>query len=171
MQDIPNPEMSSEDVLDFESLTVDYYDKFADDFEKIPFDKTIQELFTAYSLKQEKKNINVLDIGSGPGTLANWIKHAGYQVTCLDPSKVMIGRCKQKGLGTIQSTLNNLESNQQFHIILAISSLIHVSKADFRDHIKKIYHLLKPSGLFIISMLLGEGEGCEDPPDLDRCFT
>ncbi len=162
-QDILDPETGSEGNLDFNFSTIDYYDKFADDFEKIPFDKTIQDLFTTYSPKTEKGCINVLDVGSGPGSLANWINHAGYQVTCLDPSKEMVRRCKQKGLIAIQGSLDDLKTDQQFHTILAISSFIHVPKADFRDHIKKIYSLLSPSGLFFISMLLGEGEGCEDP--------
>ncbi len=48
---------------------------------------------------------------------------------------------------------------------LAISSLIHVPKSNFRNEIHKIANLLYPSGILLISMLLGEGETEEDPHD------
>ena len=62
---------------DANSLTIKYYDQFASDFEKIPFDKTIRGLFTQYAPSEDKKLFLVLDVGSGPGALANWIHQMG----------------------------------------------------------------------------------------------
>lgn len=147
--------------MDLHSETVDYYDKFADDCEKIPFGDTLTNMFCTHVPGTHK--LKVLDIGSGPGNLAKWISQQGHHVTCLDPSKEMVKRCKEKKLHAINGTLENLEIDQQFDIVLAISSLIHIPKSVFRNQIHKIVDLLSPSGLFFISMLLGDGETYEDP--------
>ena len=151
--------------------TISYYDQFADDFEKIPFGDGLTNMFTTHV--PQSPNLHVLDIGSGPGNLAEWISGQGHLVTCLDPSKEMVKRCKEKKLQAIVGTLDNLQVDQQFDIVLAISSLIHIPKIIFGDQIHKIVNFLSPSGLFFISMLVGDGEKYEDPLDkgADRHFS
>ena len=53
--------------------------------------------------------------------------------------------------------------DQLYDSALAISSLIHVPKAELPLQIRKIARLLKPGGMFFVSFIEGEGEGFEDP--------
>lgn len=134
-----------------------YYQKFASDFEKIPFNPLIQDLVDKYA----KTPASILDVGSGPGALAKELQAAGFEVTCLDPVREMIDRCQEKGLKTILGTIESVEL--QYHMVLAISSLIHVPESEFLANLKLIREKLLPEGKLIISMLIGEGEHYEDP--------
>jgi len=155
--------------FDVNELNLGYYGKFADDFEKIPFGSTIQQMLSVHTHEGKK----VLDIGSGPGALGIFLEGEGYCVTCLEPSKEMATRCRQKGLKVIQNTLDGLEVDEEFDVVLAVSSLIHVPKVKVVDQVQKIYYLMNQTGIFIISMLLGEGEGLTDPLNRghDRYFN
>lgn len=134
-----------------------YYQQFAADFEKIPFDPLIQQLVGAYA----KAPNSIFDVGSGPGALAKALQDEGFSVTCLDPVAEMIRRCREKGLDGVLGTLEKVD--EQYQIVLAISSLIHVSYVDFKLALKQIHEKLLPGGKLIISMLIGDGEKMEDP--------
>jgi len=141
--------------------TQQYYDHFADDFEKIPFNPLIQELVG----RLVETPGALLDVGSGPGALAQEMKKAGFAVTCLDPAPKMVQRCREKGLESIEGTLDHLDRKDRFQIVLAVSSLIHVTQKDFEAALGTIGDHLIPDGKVVISMLLGAGEGMEDPLD------
>ncbi len=148
--------------------TQQYYDHFADDFEKIPFNPLIQELVG----RLVETPGSLLDVGSGPGTLAQEMKQAGFAVTCLDPAPEMVRRCRGKGLKVVEGTLDHLDRKDRFQIVLAVSSLIHVPQKEFEEVLGIIGEHLIPEGKVVISMLLGAGEGMEDPLDkgVERYF-
>jgi len=152
-------------------ITTDYYNQFSGDFAKIPFKETLLPFFSKHT--SNPPICRVLDVGSGPGALAKWISDQGHEVTCLDPSIEMVKSCKEKGLHAVQGTLEDTKFDQEFQIVLAISSLIHVSKSDIENHMQIISKLLDSEGIFFISMLLGEGEKMEDPlkKGSDRYFN
>ncbi len=140
---------------------MEYYNRFADDFEKVPFEEILPSFFLKHT--SSLPICPVLDVGSGPGAWGKWLSDRGYDVTCLDPSEQMVKRCKAKGLKTIQGTQEEVEFTDTFPIIFALSSLIHVPKKYIENSIRTIAELLDSEGIFIISMLVGEGEKIEDP--------
>ena len=67
-------------------------------------------------------------------------------MTCLDPSDEMVRRCREKGLKTVQTTLQAFQTEEKFAIVIAILSLIHVQKNEFAAQIEKIRSCLEPEG-------------------------
>lgn len=146
---------------DHDKLNKDFYNTAADKFDKIPFSDLLPNFFLKHASRYPEGA--VLDIGSGPGAFAAWISQQGYAVQCIEPANRMAEKAKERGLKVYTTTLQNFEKDEKFDIIVAISSLIHISKAEMPAQIKKIGLLLNPGGLFFVSMLIGESESLEDP--------
>lgn len=135
-----------------------FYNQSRESFDKIPFDQVLPNLLLKYGIGQ-----HVLEIGSGAGALASWLVEQGYQVTCLEPAEELAKNAKKKGLRVFVNTIQEFETDHQYDIIVAMSSLIHVPKSDLPAQIKKISRFLKPHGLFFVSFIDGEDEKLEDP--------
>lgn len=57
----------------------EFYNAYADNFDKIPFDETLKPLVLKYL---PEAGCDILEIGSGAGALALWLTTLGHQVTC-----------------------------------------------------------------------------------------
>lgn len=143
---------------DIDKVNSDFYNQSSNSFNAIPFEPILPQLLQKYSLGHQ-----LLEIGSGPGALAVWLKDMGCQVTCLEPAKKLAEMASKKGLEVHELTIQEFESDIQYDSILAISSLIHVPKKELPAQIQKIASLLKPQGIFFVSFIEGENEGLEDP--------
>lgn len=141
----------------------EFYNSSGNSFDKIPFDSTLTNLLLKHGGGQE-----VLEIGSGPGALAYWLVEHGYRVTCIEPAEELSKQAQEKGLKVYTTTIQEFETNHQYDNVVAISSLIHVPKADLPLQIQKIFRLLKPQGKFFVSFIEGEGEGFEDPTRIGK---
>lgn len=148
--------MSSE----IDQLNVRCYDARAFYWDRFPFPEWLPAGLKAYvHLSSGKK---ALDIGSGTGRVAAYLKSLGFDVLCIDPSSEMARRCRQQGLETLQSTIQSFETEDKFAVAVAILSLIHISKEQFPSQIQKIHRLLESEGLFILSLLKGSTERVEE---------
>lgn len=147
---------------DFSEIITSVNNKFyneTDEFvDKIPFESILPDLLIRYGVGKE-----ILDIGSGAGALACWLLELGYQVSCIEPAEELVKQAQKKGLKVYPTTIQDFKIDQQYDNIVAISSLIHLQKSDLPAQIKKISLLMKPSGVFFVSFIEGEGEGFEDP--------
>lgn len=143
-----------------------FYDAFADQFDKIPFDDIITGYFNRYAISARGKK--VLDIGSGPGALAKWMQSLGFSVLCVEPSDAMGQRCREKGLEVLKVSAENLKLNETFDHIFALSSLIHVLPEKLPQVLQTIEALLADSGIFYCSFLLGDKCGMEDPTNAGK---
>lgn len=142
---------------DIDRVNNDFYDN-AESFDKIPFDDILPGLIKKYG-----KGRDVLEIGSATGVLAEWLVKLGYRVLCLEPARKPAAQATAKGLSVQTVTIQNFQTQEQFDMIVAISSLIHVSKTELPEQIQKIAHFLRPQGLFFVSFIEGNSEGLEDP--------
>ncbi len=133
------------------------YDNCADIWDRFPFPEAIPKFVQKYYTPNLGNN--VLDVGSGTGILAKWLLDQGFNVLCLDPSSEMVRRCQEKGLRTQQGSLQDYRSKDQFGMIFAILSLIHIPKTAFSSQIKKLADSLSPGGILFLAMLEGQGEG------------
>jgi 2-polyprenyl-3-methyl-5-hydroxy-6-metoxy-1,4-benzoquinol methylase len=143
---------------DIDTINREYYDASGSYFSPIPFDPILPNLLLKYG-----KGSQVLEIGSGPGGLAVWLKDRGYQVTCVEPAKKLAEMAAAKGLNVYPITIQEFKTDLQYDFIVAISSLIHVPKTELPAEIEKIANNLKPGGIFFVSLIEGEDEGFEDP--------
>lgn len=105
----------------------------------------------------------VLDIGSGTGMLAQWLKNQGFEVICLDPSPVMIKQCQSKGLACKQTTFQDYQETTPFSMVLAVLSFIHIPQKEWPVQIHKVAKLLPSKGLFILALIEGKSEAIQEP--------
>ena len=153
---------------DVDKINCDFYNNFADSFDKIPFESTLPGLLLKYGIGHK-----VLEIGSGAGALALWLTEHGYEVTCLEPAQELAAKAALKGVQVQAITIQNFHETHCYDMIVAISSLIHVPKIDLPSQIEKIANLLGPEGIFLVSFIEGDSEGLEDPTMLgmERYFS
>jgi 2-polyprenyl-3-methyl-5-hydroxy-6-metoxy-1,4-benzoquinol methylase len=142
---------------DIDRVNADFYDS-SESFDKIPFEDILPGLIKKYGKGQD-----VLEIGSATGVLAEWLTQLGYNVTCLEPARKPAAKAIAKGLSVQTVTIQNFQTHDQFDMVVAISSLIHVPRAELPEQIKKIARFLRPQGLFFASFIEGNREGLEDP--------
>lgn len=111
---------------------------------------------------------DVLEIGSETGALASWLSGQGYQVSCIEPAEKLAEQAQRKGLKVYPAAIQDFKTDHQYDNVVAISSLIHLPKVELSQQIQKISRLLKPHGIFFVSLLEGEDEGFEDPTHIGR---
>lgn len=140
-----------------------FYNESGTSFDKIPFESLLPQLLLKYALGKE-----ILEIGSGAGALASWLVEQGYNISCVEPAQELAKQAEEKGLKVYSTTIQQFQTDQQYDNIIAISSLIHVPKVDLPQQIQKIFHLLKPNGVFFVSFIEGENEGFEDPTQIGK---
>lgn len=145
------------------NINNEFYNNSGDSFDKIPFENILPTLLLKYAVGHE-----ILEIGSGAGALASWLVQQGFQVSCIEPAEKLAKKAASRGLLVYPITIQEFNSDHQYDNVVAISSLIHLPKADFPTQIQKISSLLKSQGVFFVSLIEGEGEGFEDPTQIDK---
>jgi 2-polyprenyl-3-methyl-5-hydroxy-6-metoxy-1,4-benzoquinol methylase len=146
-------ELSNEQI---DELNLRCYDNQADRWNRFP----MKEFLPPLSLKYHRSELgkSLLDIGSGVGTIAQWADDQGFDVLCLDPSSEMVKRTREKGLATLQTTIQDYNDKRSFAVVLAILSLHHMRRSDCRVQIEKIAGLIPSGGLFVMAMREGTAE-------------
>lgn len=145
------------------------YDNCASIWDRFPFPEALPGFVKKYY--QPSLGKRVLDVGSGTGIVAKWLADQGFDVLCIDPSPEMVRRCREKGLSTLQTSLQSYQPDGQFGMIFAILSLIHVPKKDFVLQIKKLADALPEGGILFLGMLEGHGEGFSEGGQYPRYFA
>ena len=146
-----------------DEINREFYDNSGESYNAIPFNAILPDLLLKYNIGHK-----VLEIGSGPGALAVWLRDKGCEVTCLEPAKKMAEMAAKKGLNVYPITIQEFKTDLQYDWVVAISSLIHVPKEELPVQIKKIATLLKPQGSFVVSFIEGKDEGFDDPTKLGK---
>lgn len=149
--------------MNIEQINNDFYNAPGNSFDKIPFETVLPNLLLKYEVGHD-----ILEIGSAAGALAAWLAEQGHQVTCVEPADELAAKAAAKGLKVLSCSIQNFQGNYPYDSIIAISSLIHVPKAELPSQIEKIAKLLKSNGTFFVSFIEGEGEGLEDPTNLGK---
>lgn len=107
---------------------------------------------------REKK---VLDLGSGPGHQAVYLRENGCDVTCIDLSEEMIGICREKGFEALVMDFYDLNLPlQSFDAVWSMNTLLHVPKSALIQVLRNVERVMKPDGLFYLGLYGGyESEG------------
>jgi cyclopropane fatty-acyl-phospholipid synthase-like methyltransferase len=103
---------------------------------------------------------SVLDLGSGPGTLAVVMRDAGMDVTAVDLSPANVAACRSKGFDAEVVDFMSGTLGGPFDAIVAMNTLLHVPKASLADVFQRISDALGSGGLVFVSVYGGKsGEG------------
>jgi 2-polyprenyl-3-methyl-5-hydroxy-6-metoxy-1,4-benzoquinol methylase len=138
----------------------EFYNTYADNFDKIPFEDVLIPLILKYL---PAFRCDILEIGSGAGALASWLSKLGHNVTCIEPAEKPAKMAIEKGLNVCLIRFQDFFTCQTFDSIIAISSLIHITRSEMTLQVQKILQLLKPGGIALVSLIEGNCDGYEDP--------
>ena len=133
------------------------YDQKSDDYVSLVKRPPSQPLidFT----KAVKQSGLVLDLGCGPGIASDYMRESGLVPDPVDASAVMIKLANERyGLNARELNFADVCGEHIYDGVWANFSLLHAKKSDFKDHLRAIYKVLKPRGVFSIGMKLGLGE-------------
>jgi ubiquinone/menaquinone biosynthesis C-methylase UbiE len=124
------------------------------------FDAFLQNELEHFINSVKKVGTTVIDLGSGPGNEALYLKEAGLQPVCVDIAPGMIEQCRKKGLEAYVMDFYNLDfPDESFAGAWMSFSLLHVPKGEAEAVIKEVYRILVTNGVFYVSLFEGEGEG------------
>ena len=138
---------------EYDAETVDFWDKFP---------RTFLDQFIQISGE------NVLNVGSGPGRDGLLLAQAGKNVTCVDASSEMIRLSSERGLRSVLGSFEKLPfENDSFDSVWAYTSLLHIPKAAVDAPLREISRVFKPSGIFALGLIEGDGEGYKESSGID----
>ncbi len=100
----------------------------------------------------------ILEIGSGTGREAQYIKSKGYQITCSDGAYAFVDYLKRAGWAALHINVLRDAIPEKYDMILANAVLPHFTPRQFEYTLIKIMNSLKPGGLFAFSVKQGVGE-------------
>ncbi|MCF6465538.1 class I SAM-dependent methyltransferase [Clostridium sp. Cult2] len=140
-----------------------WYDNEYDEWErlerhKIEFDITKRYL-DEYIIGE---NLEIFDIGGGPGRYSIYLAEKGHKVSLLDLSKRNIEVAKKKSREkniTLEAYIHGnaleLEQHEQkYDVILLMGPLYHlIQGADRKAAVKGALRLLKPNGIIVVSFI------------------
>ncbi len=134
------------------------YNKYAEKFETSTKDYLKNHLLGDVALfMRYLPGETILDVGSGPGRDALYLKEQNLQPVCIDISHSMVKLCREKGLEAHEMDLEEIQfADSSFDGIWAYTSLLHIPKEKLPKVFKKIKSLLRDEGI----LYLGMKEGC-----------
>ena len=95
----------------------------------------------------------VLDLGSGDGELAEKLKEAGHDVTCVDISPVALKKAEARGLKTLERDLQTIDFREwqpdSYDVVVVSHLLDHL--AEPQQVVKMATMVLKPEGFMAIA--------------------
>lgn len=139
------------------------YNIIAKDYYRAVSQKTQwRQTQTAIALfEQLHKRARVLDIGCGPGIQAREFMKRGHHVVGIDFSEEMVRLAKKKAPNAEFRVMDirklHFPSNM-FDCVFANASLLHIPKKNINAVLAMIWKILKPEGLFYVSLKKGRGE-------------
>ncbi|WP_139991368.1 class I SAM-dependent methyltransferase [Paenibacillus paridis] len=107
-----------------------YWDKGADIYEEIVENEMMNESYDKWNtiigkLLQGKRELKVLDVGTGPGFFGVLLSRMGHQVTAIDSSPGMIAKAKRNAnkygcnIQIIQSDILEFEPSLTFDLVIS----------------------------------------------------
>ncbi|MDD5417224.1 MAG: class I SAM-dependent methyltransferase [Candidatus Aenigmarchaeota archaeon] len=143
--------------------TIEEYDsnasKWSDKFSKLSMERQIRK-FMLYLGNNRK----VLDIGCGAGKDVKFMIEHGLDAVGVDLSEGMLfeARLRVPTGKFIKMDIRQLEfGDSTFDGVWANASLLHLKKSEFLPALKEVNRILRPSGLFFITMKEGTGEAMD----------
>jgi len=141
--------------------TQEFYEAHAEDFVRETANLQSKEFLLAY-MQQLPTDGSVLDIGCASGRDALTLAQHHYRVTGIDTSSALLTMAKKNvpHAEFLLCDVRQLDSvNKTFDGVWAHMSLLHIPKLELPAVLEGIHKILKPNGIFALTMKEGEGEG------------
>ncbi len=119
-------------------------------------DDTIRKWLDA-SLALIPESGTILEVGSGFGRDAEYIRGKGYAIECSDAVPKFIEILESKGFSARLINLLSDDIGGEYDMVVADAVLLHFTPEETKQVIDKIYHALKAGGVFALRMKQGDG--------------
>ncbi|MBI4707952.1 MAG: class I SAM-dependent methyltransferase [Candidatus Omnitrophica bacterium] len=132
--------------------------KFFEPVAQIRREKIFRPRAVAISKLIKKKKLLIADIGAGFGLFLDELKKImpENEYIAIEPSTEMAGICASKGLGTECCCLEEMQGRDgSFDLLTSFELAEHLY--DPQVFFEKVYSLLKPGGIFLLTTLNGKG--------------
>lgn len=143
-------------VAAYDSYALTYADltKSEDEHRAIPAVKAL--------IAHAPKGGAVLEIGSGPGWDADLFEAAGLHVRRTDAAQAFVKFQAERGKQAELLDIRKDDFGGPYDAVAALHVLQHVGRSEMSDVLAKVAGALKPGGLFLLSVLEGDGEYVEE---------
>ena len=147
--------------------TLQYYEDNAETFISGTVNADMSDARQRF-LKLLPENALILDFGCGSGRDTKAFLEHGYRVDAIDGSAEL---CRQAsdytGICVRQMLFQELDISNYYDGVWACASILHLSKIEISDVLKRISNALKPGGILYTSFKYGTFEGMRN----NRYFT
>lgn len=110
------------------------------------------------TLTMTAKDARILELGSAMGRDAAYLQSQGYTVECTDVTEGFVELLKEKGFNARKLNAITDEFSDQYGLILASAVLLHFTREETAQVLRKIYDALNEGGIFAFTLKEGEGE-------------
>ena len=146
-------------MVDWKQETVNTYNKSAKELAEYfrGIGSRTSDIDLAMKLAGKPKNASVLEIGCGDGRDAKEIVARTPNYTGFDISSALIKLAQAHVPGAhfeVADAITYQYGSENFDVVFAFASLLHLSKDEVQDVLKKVHAALKPGGTFFISLKL-----------------
>lgn len=147
-------------MKDYNRINISSYNKTAKEYNKNVKSFSILPELNVFLSKIKKKD-KILDLGCGPGHHSDFFVENGFDVVGIDLSSEMIAIARNEvpqANFEIMDLLNIEFDPNSFDGVWASASLLHVQKSQIKKVLVSIKKILKPNGVFYLSLKSGDGE-------------
>jgi SAM-dependent methyltransferase len=152
----------TEQLDEIEAVTLDHYNQNAEAFWNGTKDHDVAQNYEAFLAPFPKnKQLDILDLGCGPGRDVKYFQSLGHRPVGLDGSEEFCNMARRyTGCQILQQKFLSLElSRHVFDGIFANASLFHVPSQELPRVLCELYAALRPGGLLFLSNPRGNNEG------------
>ena len=110
---------------------------------------------------------SLLDVGAGPGTVAQRLAPHFGSLTLLEPNREQIRALKLPGATIVHSTLEEHSSSEPYDLVVCSHVLYHVPFADWGGFIDRLLAFTRPGGFCLVLLSATRGQNY----DLHRDFS
>lgn len=139
--------------------TLDYYNQNADDFVSGTLSANMNDARLRFCSYIPPHGI-ILDLGCGSGRDTRAFLDAGFRVTAVDGSDELCALASAyTGIPVKKMLFQDLDTRDKYDGIWACASILHLSKKELSEVLRKIEAALKKGGVLYASFKYGEFEG------------
>lgn len=138
--------------------TLAFYEERGREFSDATARLDLHELYEPF-LRELPPDAHILDAGCGSGRDTRAFLERGYRVTAMDASPEMAKLATDfTGQSCLLLSFQEMEFSETFDGVWACASLLHVSKSEMIDVMRRLIRALKVDGILYVSMKEGFGE-------------
>lgn len=113
------------------------------------------------------KRPSLLDVGAGPGQVAQRLAPHFGSLTLLEPNKDQIAGLQLEGAKVVNETLERYDSPERYDVVLCAHMMYHVPLSDWGGFTDRLLSFVRPGGFCVVVLGAPQGQNYE----MHRDFT